>query len=89
MNDEKNFFLYGNLKWMLISKRHLNCASLGNVFGISCNLGCYENGIGTSINKQRAFELYQQAANLENSDQNNYVYCFWYCTLYYLHIIMH
>jgi TPR repeat protein len=28
---------------------------------------CYEVGIGTSIDKQKAFELYQKAANLNNT----------------------
>jgi TPR repeat protein len=29
------------------------------------NLGyCYNNGIGTDINEQKAFELYQKAADL-------------------------
>jgi TPR repeat protein len=27
---------------------------------------CYDNGIGTCIDKQKAFESYQKAANLEN-----------------------
>jgi TPR repeat protein len=32
------------------------------------NLGdCYYDGIGTSIDKTKAFELYQKAANLGNS----------------------
>jgi TPR repeat protein len=26
---------------------------------------CYEKGIGTNIDEQKAFELYQKAANLE------------------------
>ncbi len=27
---------------------------------------CYSNGIGTNIDKQKAFELYEKAANLGN-----------------------
>jgi TPR repeat protein len=40
---------------------------LGYRFGLN-NLGyCYENGIGIKINKRKAFELYQKAADLGNS----------------------
>ena len=27
---------------------------------------CYHNGYGTSVDKQKAFELYEKAANLKN-----------------------
>ncbi|UZO03368.1 uncharacterized protein OCT59_023775 [Rhizophagus irregularis] len=41
-------------------------ADLGNSFGIN-NLGrCYENGIGTDIDKEKALELYRKAADLGN-----------------------
>ena len=49
-----------------------------NAYGIN-NLGyCYGNGIGTSIDKQKAFELYQEAANLGNtSGINNLGDCYY------------
>ncbi|CAB4415336.1 unnamed protein product [Rhizophagus irregularis] len=42
--------------------------------GITMLAYCYHNGIGTRVNKQKAIELYRQAANLKNSiAQNNLV----------------
>ena len=35
--------------------------------GITMLGHCYYDGIGTHIDKQKAFELYQKAAKLENS----------------------
>src|SRR5581483_4166746 len=51
--------------------------NLGNTNAI-CNLGyCYANEIGTDINKQKAFELYQKAADLGNaSGINNLGNCY-------------
>jgi TPR repeat protein len=42
------------------------------------NLGrCYRQGIGTSVDNKKAFELYQKAANLGNvSGINNLGYCY-------------
>ena len=40
----------------LAEKEYLN-----EMFKLGC---CYCNGIGTEINKQKAFELYQKAADL-------------------------
>ncbi|RIA98210.1 hypothetical protein C1645_813080, partial [Glomus cerebriforme] len=38
---------------------------------------CYENGIGTKINRRRAFELYQKAADLGNARGIiNLAYCY-------------
>ncbi|GES93147.1 kinase-like domain-containing protein [Rhizophagus clarus] len=38
---------------------------------------CYRESIGTNINQQKAFELYQEAANLRNSlGINNLGYCY-------------
>ncbi|GES98810.1 kinase-like domain-containing protein [Rhizophagus clarus] len=38
-----------------------------NLSGINMLGYCYENGIGTDINEQEAFELYEEAANLGNN----------------------
>src|SRR5436189_223327 len=58
------------LKLILTKKMHLNCiinqkaADLGYLHGI-CNLGyCYESGIGTYVNRKKAFELFQKVADL-------------------------
>ena len=40
---------------------------------------CYHEGIGTSVDKQKAFELYQSAANLGNTFGIN---CLGYCYNY-------
>src|SRR5262249_9090435 len=38
---------------------------------------CYEEGIGTDFNEQKAFELYQKAADLKNSaGMNNLGLCY-------------
>ena len=44
------------------------------------NLGhCYQYGIGTNINYQKTFELYQKAASLENANGiNNLGHCYQY-----------
>ncbi|GBB84148.1 hypothetical protein RclHR1_01080004 [Rhizophagus clarus] len=41
-------------------------ADLGNVYGISSLGDCYYNGIGTYFSKQKAFESYLMAANLDD-----------------------
>ena len=37
---------------------------------------CYLNGIGTIVDKQKAFELYQNVANLGYASG---IYSLWYC----------
>ncbi|GBB84158.1 hypothetical protein RclHR1_01080014 [Rhizophagus clarus] len=67
--DITNMHIYGksgdnnyNLAFKLSKKLAEECAS-----GMK-NLGyCYEKGIGTDINEQKAFELYQKSADLGNS----------------------
>jgi|ERR1051325_3180440 TPR repeat protein len=54
-------------------------ASLGNAFGMN-NLGTlYPNRVETSIDNQKAFELYRKSVNLGNSfGMNNLGHCYRY-----------
>ncbi|RGB39550.1 kinase-like domain-containing protein [Rhizophagus diaphanus] len=57
--------------WLLISQNNSKSIVLLGEFNYS--------GIGTNVNKQKAFEFYQKAANLENiSGINNLGYCYSY-----------
>ena len=78
INKQKAFELYqksanlgsasGTISLGYCYQNGVGIRNLGNISGIN-NLGdCYKNGIGTSINCQKAFYLYQKAANLENAN---------------------
>ncbi|GES91007.1 kinase-like domain-containing protein [Rhizophagus clarus] len=75
VNMRKQFFFdyFNDLKikiqeiysWLLNNQDDPNSAYLlGGINLLGC---CYDSGIGTDIDKEKAFELYQKAANLGNS----------------------
>uniref|UniRef100_U9UNV8 HCP-like protein n=1 Tax=Rhizophagus irregularis (strain DAOM 181602 / DAOM 197198 / MUCL 43194) TaxID=747089 RepID=U9UNV8_RHIID len=70
-----NEYIYGKKNYNLAFKLSKKLA--GNyAYGMN-NLGfCYEKGIGTNYDEEKAFELYQKAANLGNFDAiNNLGWC--------------
>ncbi|RGB21350.1 hypothetical protein C1646_778279 [Rhizophagus diaphanus] len=77
VDKQKAFKLYQNVANSRNLSGYQIAANLGSLRG-TCNLGyCYEKGVGTSINKQKAFELFQKAANLGNLHGICYLgYCY-------------
>src|SRR5436190_385508 len=56
-----------NKNYDKVFKLSKNSAEGGYSGGITMLAYCYENGVGVNIDKKKAIELYQEAANLENS----------------------
>ncbi|GBC20405.2 kinase-like domain-containing protein [Rhizophagus irregularis DAOM 181602=DAOM 197198] len=63
-------------KWLINNQDDSNFYYLLGYFNFQGIIGmCYENGTGTDISEQKAFEFYQKAANLGNSSGINNLAC--------------
>src|SRR5204863_55450 len=68
--DNQNITSHETYNWLLINQNDSNSIYLLGYFNY--------DGIGTSIDEQKAFELYQKAANLGNSvAQHNLAHVYW------------